>query len=169
MLGHAEEWFYRYLAGIDFDLSRPPGERIVLRPTPVGDIESAHARYETRFGPVSISWRRRGGRFFCDVEVPPKTTAWLLLPGKPGRQVQAGPPPFRARDILSRSAPAIMTVRRILPVHGCRWPVSPLRANSPTGRLTGMSHTPPSDVARALAPAVSRPISARVRGCDNAS
>jgi hypothetical protein len=90
MLGHAEEWFYRYLAGIDVDFSRRPGERIVLRPTPVGDIDSAQARYETRFGPISISWQRRGGRFFCDVEVPPKTTARLLLPGKRGQQVRQG-------------------------------------------------------------------------------
>ena len=90
MLGHAEEWFYRYLAGIDVDFSRRPEERIVLRPTPVGDIDSAQARYQTPFGPVSIAWHRRGGRFLCDVEVPPKTTARLLLPGKRGRQVRPG-------------------------------------------------------------------------------
>ena len=90
MLGHAEEWFYRYLAGIDVDFSRRPAERIVLRPTPVGDIDSAQARYQTRFGSVSISWRRRAGRFFCDVEVPPGTAAWLRLPGKPGQRVGRG-------------------------------------------------------------------------------
>ena len=28
MLGAAEEWFYRGLAGIDLDLSRPEGERL---------------------------------------------------------------------------------------------------------------------------------------------
>ena len=109
MLGHAEEWFYRYLAGIDVDFSRRPEERIVLRPTPVGDIESAHARYETRFGPVSIRWERRGGRFFCDVEVPPRTTAWLLLPGKPGQRVRPGRHHFEPCEILA-AAPAIMTV-----------------------------------------------------------
>ena len=90
MLGHAEEWFYRYLAGIDVDFSRRPQERIVLRPTPVGDIDSAQARYETPLGPVSIHWQRSGKRFICDVEVPPKTTAWLLLPGKRGRQARPG-------------------------------------------------------------------------------
>jgi hypothetical protein len=50
MLGHAEEWFYRYLAGIDVDFSRRPEERIVLRPTPVGDIDSAQAQYKTPLG-----------------------------------------------------------------------------------------------------------------------
>jgi hypothetical protein len=90
MLGHAEEWFYRYLAGIDVDFSRRPEERIVLRPTPVGDIDSAQAKYKTPLGPVSINWQRRRGRFFCDVEVPPRTTAWLLLPGKRGQPVRPG-------------------------------------------------------------------------------
>jgi len=32
MLGHAEEWFYQDLAGIDFDLSRPPGTQLVFSP-----------------------------------------------------------------------------------------------------------------------------------------
>ncbi len=90
MLGHAEEWFYRYLAGIDFDFSRPAGERIVLRPTPVGDIHSARARYQTPFGTVSSSWQQSGSRFHYDVEIPEKTTAKLLLPGEPPRQIGPG-------------------------------------------------------------------------------
>jgi hypothetical protein len=32
MLGHAEEWFYRGLAGIDFDLSRPEEQWLRIRP-----------------------------------------------------------------------------------------------------------------------------------------
>ncbi len=90
MLGHAEEWFYRYLAGIDFDYARPPEERIVLRPTPAGDIDSAQARYETPLGSVSSSWRRRGGRFYYDVEIPANATARLLLPGQRPRQIGPG-------------------------------------------------------------------------------
>ena len=90
MLGHAEEWFYRYLAGIDVDFSRPPEERVVLRPTPVGDIDSARARYETPFGAIFSNWQRRDGRFFYDVELPPNTTARLLLPGQRAKQIQPG-------------------------------------------------------------------------------
>jgi hypothetical protein len=90
MLGHAEEWFYRYLAGIDFDASRPPDERIVLRPTPVGDIDSAQAKYQTPLGAVSSSWRRSGGRLDYDVEIPANATAKLLLPGKPPQQIRSG-------------------------------------------------------------------------------
>ena len=80
MLGHAEEWFYRYLAGIDFDLSRPPGERIVLRPTPVGDVTYAAATLHTPFGKIASSWKLSSGRLIYDVEIPPNTKAKAILP-----------------------------------------------------------------------------------------
>ncbi|HMD70312.1 MAG TPA: family 78 glycoside hydrolase catalytic domain [Bryobacteraceae bacterium] len=80
MLGHAEEWFYRYLAGIDFDLSRPPGERIVLRPTPVGDITYAAATVHTPLGKIVSSWNLSSGKLIYDVEIPPNTQAKVILP-----------------------------------------------------------------------------------------
>jgi hypothetical protein len=82
MLGHAEEWFYRYLAGIDFDLSRPAGEQIILRPTPVGDVTSARAAYRSVLGAISISWVRRDGKFICDFEIPVNASAKVILPGR---------------------------------------------------------------------------------------
>ena len=36
MLGGAEEWFYRGLGGIDFDMSRAKDERITIRPADDG-------------------------------------------------------------------------------------------------------------------------------------
>jgi hypothetical protein len=89
MLGHAEEWFYRYLAGIDFDLSRPPDERIVLRPTPVGDVTWAAATLHSPLGDIVSRWKLENGELIVDVEIPPNTTAKLLLPGG-ARQVPSG-------------------------------------------------------------------------------
>ncbi len=86
MLGHVEEWFYRYLAGIDFDLSRPPAGQITLRPTPVGKLTSARATYRSVLGPIVSSWKRAGKLFTYDVELPPNTTATLYLPGKPASE-----------------------------------------------------------------------------------
>ena len=80
MLGHAEEWFYRYLAGIDFDLSRPAGEQIVLRPTPVGDITWAGATLHSPVGTIVSRWRIAGGKLICDVEIPPNAVARIVLP-----------------------------------------------------------------------------------------
>jgi len=81
MLGHAEEWFYRYLAGIDLDLARAPAERIVLRPTPVGDVTSAEATVDSVLGRIVSRWKISGGRLVYDVEVPPNARATVRLPG----------------------------------------------------------------------------------------
>jgi hypothetical protein len=91
MLGHVEEWFYRYLAGIDFDLTRPAAERITLRPTPVGNITSARATYRSVLGPITASWKRDAGVFTYHVELPPNVTATLYLPGeKEARKLGSG-------------------------------------------------------------------------------
>ena len=89
MLGHAEEWFYRSLAGIDFDLSRPPGQQIVLRPTPVGDITSARATYRSVLGAIVSSWKIAGGKFLYDVEIPANASATVYLGGE-SRQTPSG-------------------------------------------------------------------------------
>lgn len=80
MLGHAEEWFYRGLAGLDFDLSRPQGEQIILRPEMVCGIGSASASYNSVVGRVSIAWRRESARMVIDAVVPVGMTAILYMP-----------------------------------------------------------------------------------------
>jgi hypothetical protein len=89
MLGHAEEWFYRSLAGIDFDLSRPRGQQIVLRPKTIGDITSARATYRSVLGAIVSSWKIEDGKFVYDVEIPANTSATVYLGGV-ARQVPSG-------------------------------------------------------------------------------
>lgn len=101
MLGHVEEWFYRYLAGIDIDLSRPQGEQIVLRPTPVGDLTWARASYESVWGRITSSWKRTGGKLIYDAVVPPNASAKVLLPGRGGvevKQVESGRHHFEVEE-----------------------------------------------------------------------
>jgi hypothetical protein len=78
MLGHAEEWFYRGLAGIDFDLSRPVGRQIVMQPSVVGTMQSAGARLDTRLGRVVSAWTREGDQVSLEMNVP--VNAVLVLP-----------------------------------------------------------------------------------------
>jgi alpha-L-rhamnosidase len=89
MLGHAEEWFYRGLAGIDFDMSRPPAERIIIRPSPVGDLTSASASYNSVLGRIVSNWTRKDGVFTLSVEIPPNTTALVEFPA--GNAVAGNP------------------------------------------------------------------------------
>jgi len=99
MLGHAEEWFYSSLAGIDFDLSRPPWQQIILRPQVVGDIASARATYRSVLGTIVSSWKIERGRLVYDIEIPANASAVVYVPsgGAPAaRRVESGRYHFEA-------------------------------------------------------------------------
>lgn len=100
MLGHAEEWFYRGLAGLDFDLSRPEGEQLILRPEMVCGITSASASYDSAVGRISIAWHRTGERTEIDALIPPGMTAIIRVPGK-------------ARDSIRESNQPITTAKGV--------------------------------------------------------
>jgi len=90
MLGHGEEWFYRGIAGIEFDLSRDKAEQIVIRPTPVSDIETASATYNSVLGSISSSWRVRGNAFILDARIPSGSSANVYIPSAHGSTLTEG-------------------------------------------------------------------------------
>ena len=93
MLGHAEEWFYRHLAGIDFDVSRPEPERITIRPRLAGDISEAQASYDSVLGRIVSHWKREPGKVQLEVVVPPNSTATVHVPTKGASSVNEGGQP----------------------------------------------------------------------------
>ncbi len=100
MLGDAEQWFYRGLAGLDFDLARPRGEQIVFRPEMVCGIGSARASYDSVLGRVVIRWRRSAAKTVMEVTVPVGETALVYVPGGNRNEVtEDGKPAAEARDV----------------------------------------------------------------------
>jgi hypothetical protein len=97
MLGHAEEWFYRGLAGIDFDLSRPDGQQLIIQPSPVGDLSSASATYNSVVGKISSQWTNSAGVFNLTIDVPPNLKAIVKLPGGVTANVGSGHYVFPSR------------------------------------------------------------------------
>ncbi len=88
MLGHAEEWFYRGLAGIDFDMSRAPEERMRVQPAIVGNIQSANASLKSKLGLIKSSWSRTGEVLHIEVTVPAAAT--ITLPAVQPADVRLG-------------------------------------------------------------------------------
>ncbi len=88
MLGHAEEWFYRGLAGIRIDMSEPEPTRVRIEPAIVGDLTSASATYRTKLGEVVSNWTRRGTTLALTVHIPPGAQATVLLPSGYGQHAQ---------------------------------------------------------------------------------
>jgi alpha-L-rhamnosidase len=86
--GAVASFLHRYVAGL-----RPsePGYRVFeVRPRPGGGITSATTRHISPFGPIEVAWRLRGGTLELDLQVPPGTTASVVLPGEPPRDAPPG-------------------------------------------------------------------------------
>jgi hypothetical protein len=82
MLGQVTEWFYHDLVGIQCDPAGPGFKKIIIKPSPVGDLEWAKGSYDSTRGTISSEWHHKDGRFTLKVRVPPNTTATVLVPGK---------------------------------------------------------------------------------------
>ena len=104
MLGHAEEWFYRGLAGIEFDRSRKPGDEIRIAPAIVGTIISASATMDSSLGMIKSKWHRESPHsnlLAVDIDIPPGATGTFILP-------------FAYRRSLQEGVRSIQTDRRIM-------------------------------------------------------
>ncbi len=80
MLGHAEEWLYRGLAGIDFDLSRGEAERIRLTPALDSGAPDASATLETVLGKIGSAWHRSGKDWSAEFVIPAGAQATVIVP-----------------------------------------------------------------------------------------
>lgn len=100
MLGQITEWFFRDLAGIAPDPEGPGFRRILLEPSPVGDLAWVEASYDSVRGPISVRWTHRDGRFTLEAEIPANTSATVLLPALAGTQVlESGRPAARSPGV----------------------------------------------------------------------
>jgi alpha-L-rhamnosidase len=99
MLGSAEEWFDRGLAGIDVDMSRTKEERITIRPQIVESVDWVRGSYNSTMGVVKSEWRREHGEVIVTLNVPVKVT--IDLPGDERRVLSAG----AHRIVIKRQPP----------------------------------------------------------------
>lgn len=90
MMGHITEWLYQHLAGLAPDPSGPGFGRMVVRPSPVGDITWAAARMNTVRGEAAVRWERSDGRLTLEVTVPVGSRASVQLPIDTSRAVTEG-------------------------------------------------------------------------------
>jgi hypothetical protein len=80
MLGHIMEWFYYDLAGIQIDPTAVGYKKIIIAPTPTGDIQWAKASLDTVRGRIESEWHRDGAQLTLRVTIPANTSATLHLP-----------------------------------------------------------------------------------------
>jgi alpha-L-rhamnosidase len=92
--GAVGDWMYRYLAGLN--PVEPGYRRTELRPRPGGGLLAAQATHQSLYGTHECSWHITDGTLHVDVQVPPNTSATLVLPGDERIDVPAGAHTFQA-------------------------------------------------------------------------
>ncbi len=102
MFGDVSAWFYQYLGGIRLAdgvsavaAKAAPGavafKEFVICPDPVEGLGWVKAEHDSPYGMIRSSWKKQGGVFTLEVEVPVNTTATVYLPVKPDAQNVVAP------------------------------------------------------------------------------
>lgn len=77
--GAIGDWLYRVVAGIN---NLEPGyKKISIEPVPDARLSFAKATYESVYGTIRSGWQLQDGYLTMDVQIPPNTTAMIVLPG----------------------------------------------------------------------------------------
>jgi hypothetical protein len=105
MLGHAEEWFYRGLAGVRIDLANEGPERIRIQPAVLDSVNRASASEDTVFGGVRSSWKKTPGSVAFDITIPAGQQATVTLPVAAGSKLTEGDGPLTVGN-------GLLTLRR---------------------------------------------------------
>lgn len=82
LVGDLVIWMYEDVAGIAPDPESPGFRHVIMRPTPVGDLDHARATHHSPYGLIASDWRRVNGDFVWNVTVPANSTATLYIPAR---------------------------------------------------------------------------------------
>lgn len=80
MFSDISAWFYKGLAGINPDVSKPGFKNIIIRPNPVADLRWVKAWHNSMYGKIVCNWTVKNRQFTLEVAVPPNCTATVYLP-----------------------------------------------------------------------------------------
>jgi alpha-L-rhamnosidase len=94
MFGDVSAWWYQYLGGIRLadtvcaiaSKNSPEAiafKQIVIAPVPVEGLEWVKAEHDSPYGVIRSQWKKAGGKFKLEIDVPVNTTAMICLPVKP--------------------------------------------------------------------------------------
>ena len=92
MLGSIDGWFYRVLAGIQPDETKPGFEHIVIKPFIPDSMSFVRASTHTVRGRVAVEWRKQDRGLLVKVTIPGNSLATIHVPAVTPKKVQSTPP-----------------------------------------------------------------------------
>ena len=86
--GAVGQWMYTNITGIQ---AVAPGYRMIrIAPLPGGGLTWAKAAYHCPYGEIISEWKKEGHQTVYHIVIPTGTTASIVLPGQPGKEVGPG-------------------------------------------------------------------------------
>ncbi len=90
MFGDISAWMYQYLGGIRPDPENPGFRHVIIKPLPVSGLEWARAEHAAPVGKITSAWKKSGGRFELEVEIPAGSTATIIMPNAASHETGPG-------------------------------------------------------------------------------
>lgn len=78
-LGAVANFLHGTVAGLS--PAEPGWKKALIRPQPGGTLTHAKTTFDSPYGLYSVDWKISGDKLHVDIEVPPNTTAEVVLPG----------------------------------------------------------------------------------------
>jgi hypothetical protein len=105
MLGHADEWLYNGLGGINPDPTGPGFKKFFIHPQPQTGLASVDAEYHSIRGLIVSNWQQSGTGLTLSVTVPVNTTATITIPtSNPAAVTEGGTAAATAPGVISNNA-----------------------------------------------------------------
>ncbi len=79
-LGDICSWFIQSLAGIKPNPNADDISYFEISPSFIRQLDFASAHFNSKFGRVSSSWKREGGKIFLDISIPDGVTCDVVMP-----------------------------------------------------------------------------------------
>jgi alpha-L-rhamnosidase len=80
MFGGGLVWFYRKLAGMNADPSKPGYRHIIFKPQPVDDLSFVSYSNNTSYGLAGITWEKEKEEYTMEISVPVGSEATVFIP-----------------------------------------------------------------------------------------
>jgi len=102
--GAIGDFMYRDLAGLDTDPEFPGYKKMLIKPIPGGHFSFVAASLNTYYGLTSSRWQINGNQFVLDVQIPPNTSAQIVLPTADKASVMEGGKPLSVNNMPDKLA-----------------------------------------------------------------
>ncbi|WP_203257174.1 family 78 glycoside hydrolase catalytic domain [Hyunsoonleella ulvae] len=83
-------YFVKGFAGIRPNPEQLGMQNMLIKPTPVKDLEYANTSYQSMYGNVVVNWKKEDGGAVFHIEIPVNTTAKVYLPANNKDEINEG-------------------------------------------------------------------------------